>query len=171
MQLFGSAELFQTVFLSALVIIVVLLGFNVVSVLILLRRSRGSDLSFRLDSVDKDLDRCERSLRDEIAKNREEATLAARQGREETANALKSFGDSLQTSMTNIAGLQKEQFEIFSERLSMLTETNEQKLGAARETMEQRLTLLQSENSKKFDQFREESNSAREYSRRRSRQP
>ncbi len=159
MQLYGSAELFQTVFLSVLVIIVVLLGFNVVSVLMLLRRSRGSDLSFRLDSVDKDLDRCERSLRDEIAKNREEATLVARQGREETANALKSFGDSLQTNMTNIAGLQKEQLDIFSERLSKLTETNEQKLGAARETMEQRLTLLQSENSKKFDQFREESNS------------
>ena len=160
MQLSGSAEFFQTAFLSALVIIVVLLGFNIVSVLIMIRRSRGRDLSFRLDSVDKDLDRCERSLRDEIAKNREEATLVARQGREETGNALKSFGDSLQTSMTNIAGLQKEQLDIFSERLSKLTETNEQKLGAARETLEQRLTLLQSENSKKLDQLREESNSS-----------
>ncbi len=160
MQLSGSTDLFQMGFLSALVIIVVLLGFNIVSVVIMLRRSRGRDLSFRLDSVDKDLDRCERSLRDEIAKNREEATLVARQGREETGNTLRSFGDSLQTSMTNIAGLQKEQLDIFSERLSKLTETNEQKLGAARETLEQRLTLLQSENSKKLDQLREESNSS-----------
>ncbi|MFZ0929292.1 MAG: DNA recombination protein RmuC [Syntrophobacteraceae bacterium] len=159
--LFGNAEILQTVFLSALVIIIVLLGFNVICVLILLRR-RGGELTSsipRFDSVDRGVERCERSLRDEIAKNREEATLVARQGREETGNALKSFGDSLQTSMTNVANLQKNQLDIFSERLSKLTETNEQKLGAVRETLEQRLTFLQSENSKKLDQLREESNS------------
>jgi len=57
-------------------------------------------------------------LRDEIAKNREEATLVARQGREETGNALKSFGDSLQASMANIAGLQKAQLDQLTEESS-----------------------------------------------------
>ena len=165
MQLLGSAELFQTVFLSALVIVVVLLGFSVVSLLILLRRNRERDLSFRLDTVDKGLDRCDRSLRDEIAKNREEATLVARQGREETGNALKSFGDSLQTSMTNIAGLQKEQLDIFSERLSKLTETfaaglarltesNENRLEALRNAIDGKLKQIQENNSKQLEQMR-----------------
>jgi len=154
MQLFGSAELFQTAFLSALAIIVVLLGFNVVSVLVLIRRSRGRDLSFRLDSVDKGLDRCERSLRDEIAKNREEATLVARQGREETGNALKSFGDSLQTSMTNIAGLQKDQMEAFAVRLARLTESNENRLEALRNAIDGKLKQIQEDNSRQLEQMR-----------------
>src|SRR5208337_4356981 len=121
----GSAEILQTALLSSLVIIIVLLGFNAICVLILLRRQGGylSSSIPRFDSVDRGVERCERSLRDEIAKNREEATLVARQGREETGNALKSFGDSLQTSMSNVANLQKNQLDIFSERLSKLTET------------------------------------------------
>src|SRR5208337_5390506 len=149
----GNAELLQTAFLSALAIIIVLLGFIAVSILILLRRSRGRDLAFRLDSVDKGLDRCERSLRDEIAKNREEATLVARQGREETGNALKSFGDSLQTSMTNIAdsvlkgmsGMatqQKEQIEAFTVRLGRLTESIETGLEAIRNKIDDKLKQI-----------------------------
>ena len=90
----GGAELLQTAFLSALVIIIVLLGFNLICVLVLLRRKGGDFTLFipRFDSVDRGVERCERSSPDEIAKNREEATLVARQGREETGNALKSFG-------------------------------------------------------------------------------
>ena len=94
----------EYVLLSALAIIVVLLGFNVISILILLRR-RGVEFASlipRFDSVDKGVERCERSLRDEIAKNREEATLVARQGREESGNAFRSFGESFQTNMTNV---------------------------------------------------------------------
>src|SRR5208337_4959143 len=150
----GNAELLQTAFLSALAIIIVLLGFIAVSILILLRRSRGRDLAFRLDSVDKGLDRCERSLRDEIAKNREEATLVARQGREETGNALKSFGDSLQTSMTNIAGLQKDQMEAFAVRLARLTESNENRLEALRNAIDGKLKQIQEDNSRQLEQMR-----------------
>ena len=149
----GNAELLQTAFLTALVIIIVLLGISVISLFILLRRKGGGDFAAlvpRFDSVDRGLDRCERSLRDEIARNREEATLAARQGREETGNALRSFGDSLQTSMTNIAGLQKDQLETFAGQLSLLTRTNEAKLDSMRETIEQRLQAVQQESVKQL---------------------
>ena len=155
----GGAEFLQTAFLSALVIIIVLLGFNVICVLILLRRKRGDFASFipRFDSVDKGLDRCERSSRDEIAKNREEATLVARQGREETGNALKSFGDSLQTSMTNIAGLLKAQLDAFAGQLSILTEATEKKLDSMRETIEHRLHAVQQESVKQLSMVRDDS--------------
>ena len=149
----GNAELLQTAFLTALVIIIVLLGISVISLFILLRRKGGGDFAAlvpRFDSVDRGLDRCERSLRDEIARNREEATLVARQGREETGNALRSFGDSLQTSMTNIAGLQKDQLETFAGQLSLLTRTNEAKLDSMRETIEQRLQAVQQESVKQL---------------------
>lgn len=142
---FGDAELFQTAFLSALAIIIVLLGFNAVSMMILLRRKGGDSAALFpcFDSVEKGLDRCERSLRDEIARNRGEASLAARHGREETGNALKSFGDSLQTNMANIAGLQKDQLEIFSERLSKLTDV-----------MNGKLKQIQENNARQLEQMR-----------------
>jgi DNA recombination protein RmuC len=155
----GRAEFFQTAFLSALVIIIVFLCANLICVLILLRRKGGVIASFipRFDSVDRGVERCERSLRDEIAKNREEATLVARQGREETGNALKSFGDSLQTSMTNIAGLLKAQLDAFAGQLSILTEATEKKLNSMRETIEQRLQAVQQESVKQLSMVRDDS--------------
>ena len=155
----GGAELLQTAFLSALVIIIVLLCFNVICVLILLRRKGGDFTAFipRFDSVDRGVERCERSLRDEIAKNREEATLVARQGREETGNSLKSFGDSLQTSMTNIAGLLKTELDAFAGQLSILRETTEKKLDSMRETIEHRLQAVQQESVKQLSMVRDDS--------------
>src|SRR5208337_4056504 len=141
----GGAELLQTAFLSAVVIIIVLLGFNLICVLILLRRKGGDFASFipRFDSVDKGVERCERSSREEIAKNREEATLVARQGREETGNALKSFGDSLREGM-----------EAFAVRLARLTESNENRLEALRNAIDGKLKQIQEDNSRQLEQMR-----------------
>ncbi len=146
--------------IEILLITTILLLVVVIALLIvLLRQGADSDLSplrHRFDSLEKSHDRIERSLRNDIAKNREEASLNARQGREEMSNRLKDSGDSLQTRMTDIAGLQKNQLDIFAQQLARLTESNEQKLGAMRETVEQRLGLLQDDNGKKLDQMREE---------------
>src|SRR5229473_5896512 len=143
-----------------LLIATILLLLVVIALLIVLLRQRSaSDLSplrHRFDSLEKSHDRIERSLRNDIAKNREEASSNARQAREEVSNTLRAFGDSLQTRMTNIAGLQKNQLDVFSQQLTRLTESTEQKLGAMRETVEQRLGLLQDDNGKKLDQMREE---------------
>lgn len=156
----GSPGFLEAAALSALALIIILLGFSVISLAVLLRRKGGGDfaaLLARFDLLDKGLDRCERSSRDEIARNREEATSVARQGREETANALKSFGDSLQANMANIAGLQKDQLETFAGQLSMLTQTNEKRLDRMRETIEQRLQAVQQESARQLSVARDES--------------
>jgi DNA recombination protein RmuC len=156
----GSPGFLETAALAALALIIILLGFSVICLVILLRGKRGVDfaaLIARLDLLDKGLDRCERSSRDEIARNREESTLVARQGREETANALKSYGDSLQANMTNIAGLQKDQLETFAGQLSMLTQTNEKRLDMMRETIEQRLQAVHQESARQLSALRDDS--------------
>ncbi len=156
----SGMEAWQGVLFAAALLILVI---NVISVLILIRLKKGGEisaLSLRFDAIEKNFERSERLVLDEMARNREEATRFAKEGREETGAVLRTFGDSLQASMTNIAGLQKNQLDVFSERLMKLTDTNDQKLGAMRETIEQRLGVFQSENVKKFDQMREETGSA-----------
>jgi len=71
------------------------------------------------------LERQERMLREELARNREEAQLSARQGREEIVGAVSAFGDSLLKRMSELAGLQKDQLDIFAGQLKNLTASNE----------------------------------------------
>ena len=74
----------------------------------LLRRQAGADftpLQPRFESLEASLEKTERTLREEMSRNREETTLNARQSREESSNRLGVFGDSLQARLAEIAGL------------------------------------------------------------------
>ena len=99
-------------------------------------------LMFRKSTVDlapleKGLERTERTVREEIARNREEVSNAARQSREEMATAQKNVGDSIVKQLTS------------------LSQTIDHKLGAMRETIEGRLGRIQDENSKKLEEMRQ----------------
>ncbi len=141
--------------LGLLVVIAGLLGLNIALIFILLRRGdRVRSLTDRLESMDKNAEKIERGLREEISRSRQEASLAARQGREETSNALRAFGDSLQTSMTNIARLQKQQLETFADLLRKLTSSNENRLDGLRNTIETKLGEIRVENGRQLEQMR-----------------
>ena len=129
-------------------------GLNLILIIILLRKERSGALVARFDSADRSAEKSERALREEIARGRQEAALAARQGREETGSALRSFGDSLQTSMTNIARLQKNQLETFSDSLRKLTESNETRLEGLKNSIEAKLKEIQEANGRQLDQMR-----------------
>ena len=162
------------------VVVVCLLAVIGLQVALFLRKV-GVDLSplqHTLQGIDKSYERVEGAVRDEITKNRSEASAAARQSREELSNSLNAFADTLAkrfdaltqvTSATlkgvseslvnnigEMAKLQKGQLDVFSERLDKLTQSNEQKLDKMRETIEQRLGVLQEENAKKLAEMRQE---------------
>jgi DNA recombination protein RmuC len=86
--------------------------------------------------VEQSDERTERSVREEIAKNREEAAKALRQSREELAGALKGVGDTLYG------------------QVGLLTQTTDKKLDMLREAVEQRLQAIQADNAKQLDQMR-----------------
>ena len=124
---------------TLLISIAVLVALNAVLLAVLLLRgpSKGLDrLPAYLESLEKNQERMERMVREEMAKNRGEANIAARQGREELGQSLKSFIDT------------------FSSQLSSLTSANEQKLDKMRETVEGSLKSLQEDNARKLDQMR-----------------
>ena len=92
-----------------------------------------------VQSLEQSFERAERSMREEVAKNREETATAFRQSREELANTLKGVGDTL------------------DRQLHALTEITDQRVERLRETLEQRLRIMQDESTKRLDQMRQES--------------
>ena len=125
--------------------------------LVVVRLSRlaaSSGLESRIDSLERMLERQERMLREELARNRDQAQLSARQGREESANSVSAFGDSLLKRMSELAGLQKDQLDIFAGQLKSLTASNEGRMDKLRETLEERLRLIQEDTARKLEQMR-----------------
>lgn len=112
-----------------------------ISLLVWRQKHAGADTSMfesSLRDVERYFERTERTVREELTRGREESNASVRQTRGELADALKSFADS------------------FSQQLDKIVVGNERRLDAMRETMESRLTHLQSENGKRHDQMRED---------------
>ena len=125
-----------------LLILAVLTGCVIVLQIALLLRRPVADmtgLDQSLGQLSGNVDRVERSIRDEIARNREESAASARQAREELATTLKNVGDSL------------------LQQLVAQSTTSEQKHEQMRQTVEQRLQTIQGEMGKRQDAMRQES--------------
>jgi DNA recombination protein RmuC len=112
-------------------------------------------LASKLDVLQNLQERTDRSVRDEIAKFRAEIQAQAHQERAELSGSLKSFGDSVQKNMAEIAGLQRCQLEGFAAQLALLTTMNEQKMEAVRLLVDEKLKQIQEDNTRQLDRMRE----------------
>jgi DNA recombination protein RmuC len=123
---------------GALLVIALLVVIAAVQIFLLIRKAPVdlTPLQQLLRSVEQSDERTERSVREEIAKNREETARALRQSREELAGALKGVGDTLYG------------------QFGLLTQTTDRKLDMLREAVEQRLQAIQADNAKQLDQMR-----------------
>ena len=134
-------------------IVVTLLALSVVlQIVILLRRRASLDLSpleTALQSMQQSHERTERSIRDEIARNREEASQAACQSRQELAGTLKSVADELDGRL--------EKLTISTEhRLESMGQATDLHLQGLQEASEKRATRSREEASSNAQAFREE---------------
>ena len=123
-----------------LIVALVLLAVIVILQVALFFRRIQIDMSpvqHAFQGVEKVQERTERVVRDEIAKNREELSAAARHSREELGATLKGVSDSL------------------NRQLGTLTQANDQKLTALRETIEAKLRAMQEDNAKNLEQVRQ----------------
>jgi len=122
-----------------LMILLVLVAIAVILQLVLIFRKVPADsgsINEALQSIERSYERTERTVRDEISRNREESANALRQSREELAGTLKSVGDTLY------------------QQLMVLTRTNEQKLDSLRTTVEEKLRAIQVDNAGQLDRMR-----------------
>lgn len=118
------------------------------------RAEAFSTLRLLLESLEKNQEKTERALREDIAQNRLETSRQTQQAREELSNSIKGFGDSLQKQMTDFANMQKSQMDGFSLQIYILTEKNENRLEQLRGTVEQKLKEIQDDNFLKLEQMR-----------------
>lgn len=119
----------------SVLILVVLLAVAAMQAMLLLRQS-GVALKVHVENLEKSQEKMERSIRDDLARNREENTTASQKAREELAASLKSVGDSL------------------NKQIAAMTLSTEQRLDAVRQAVEQRLTAMQTDNALKLEQMR-----------------
>jgi len=133
-------------------IIITLLVLILVGVVMLLLRAQGPLLA----AIDESRERAERGLRDEFARNREEAGGANRDLRQELTAAVQKYGDSVQGRIIDLAQLQTGQLEAFSRQLTALAAASEEKLETIRTTVGRNLTELQADSGQQHGAAREE---------------
>ena len=118
--------------LIIIILILLVIGF----VVLYLRAGRASvDLSpliNKLDMLQNFQERTDRSVRDEIAKFREEMKTGAHQERAELTVSLKSFSDSVEQKMTAVG-------QVVDEKLKQIQEDNTRQLDRMRETVDEKL--------------------------------
>ena len=93
-------------------------------------------LAERFSRIDASNERTERELRNAI----QESALANRQ---ELAQSVNQFGQSLGAQITNIATVQNNQIDGFAQQLVKLTDANEARLLALQKNVDERLAILQ----------------------------
>ncbi len=141
-----------------LIVTILLSGAALALLLLLLKKTARPDDSNwtqRLDLFEKDLERTERAVRDEVARNREEQAKAARDQRQESTDGLRAFGDTVTARLAEMAAAQERQLENMTRKISQLSEANETRMEAVRQTLDGRLQSMQSDNAKQLELMRQ----------------
>ncbi len=132
---------------------------NAFLIFVLLKRSPKSgfsELEVRIAAFEKNQERIEKIIKDEISQNREETSNNSRQVRQELSASMQAFSDSLGGNMTGIANQQKNLLDTFSNQLVSLTQSNEDRLQKMTLTVEEKLRLLQEQIDSNAKDNREE---------------
>jgi len=137
------------------------LSFMLLSVFVLMirlsNRLPAGSISFlgnRVAGFEQRLQHMEGAVKDELTRDRQQASTSARELREELRLALKDSDDALLRRMTENAGMQKDQLDSFSKQIMELTRLQEERSEALRHTVERRLQDLQADNNRKLEQMR-----------------
>lgn len=140
--------------------IYILLGLNGIMIFLIIMlmmrigKNQQKDFLVNFAAIEKAIERVERTVNDEMAKNRGENGFSARALREEVGNTLTKFTESVLKRMNENTAAQLAQLETFAQQLQGLTQMNEQKLERMRETVEKQLYMLREDNGNKLEEMR-----------------
>lgn len=130
------------------IIALVLLVVTLALLWLLYRKSSQTEASVlipRLDAFEKALDRMDRSLRDEISKNRDEQSKALRDNRQEQAESFRAFGDTVTQRIIDAGQGQKAQIESMSDKIQAMATGTGERLDGIRTEFASGAKLLREE--------------------------
>jgi len=118
------------------------------------------------DGFYNELSKFDTTLKDELSRSRDELNKNFRETRGELNDSIKNLNDSILKRINEIAHLQKNQLDTFSnqlnslfkrniEKLDKLTESIESRLDKMREELESKLKSIQKDNNEKLEKMRE----------------
>lgn len=142
------------------VILYILIGLNLLILGIILviflkmPADKKQDTAVQFALLQSNIDRLERGLKEELSKNREEMGLSSKTLREEVANSLAKFNESVLNRMNENSGVQLSHLNAFSKQLQILTASNEERMDKMREVVERQLKSIQEDNGKKLEEMR-----------------
>ena len=140
--------------LETLLIAGLFLGVAAILLLVvLLRRPTTTDLSpvlTRLETLEKFQERTERSVQEELGRNRQESAEQARGLREEVQLSLKNSTDSLVQSLNRISEAQHQRLEDFAKQLNSLQQASDQSAAQLRVELTSSLNLVKESQEKRL---------------------
>ena len=136
----------------ALLFVCVVAIFALLFVVLLQLRRRSGDAES--DVLRCDIERFERLLTQELARQRAEQQGQARDARAELLHTHQNLTDSLLVRIKDIAALLKEQHDVLLTQQTGISSANEQRFEKLREVVDQRLRQLQEDNGLKLEQMR-----------------
>lgn len=123
-------------------------------VVLLIRQGRTTPIDSHLSSIERWLERLERTLRDEALSARTEQSRMMEQMREDQARAMQSLAEILSRRISELTVSQKSELDSFFRQLAHLTQLNETRMTSLQETVETRLRLIQEETGAQLDRIR-----------------
>lgn len=136
-------------------LLTILILLSVVIFVLMFKNKSTDNTKLLTEIIEKNSEKVEKTLKDEISTNRKEATGVNKETREEISKSIKDFGDSVNKQILALNEAQNKNFQGFSEKLGEVIEKNDQKMEKVRETIEKRLENIQKDNSEKLEKMRE----------------
>jgi len=116
--------------------------------------AESSRIQFYLESLERNHERLDRLIREEMCRIRDDASAHAQQTRNDVAGELKNFGDGVQKVVADMVQFQKSHLETSASQMNLLTKNSEERIERIRETVDVKLKQIQDDNAKSIEQLR-----------------
>jgi len=143
--------------MTTTILLIVLIIIVIINVFLIFKKKEcnSEEVLTKLVKIDGDIARIDPLIRDEFGRNRNEFLGYFRENREELSNSFKLLGETLSKTVTDLSIAQKSQFESYSNRLSELAKSFDEKTKSLQEQLEKSAKESRTEQAVSLKSFEE----------------